>query len=82
MVVGTLVVYPRDGVADGPLWLLVLSGLTGERHMHVASPGKDPNSERGVWFLLNAPYFCTIVKLYNPKSNRCNLETVCLIKDT
>lgn len=36
--------------------------------LHVASPGKDQNSELEVWFLPNASHFHTIITLRNRKS--------------
>ena len=46
--------------------------------LHIASPGKDQNSNFEVRFLLNAYCFHTIIELKNRKLNHCKLETVSL----
>lgn len=52
--------------------------VTREDGLHIASPGKDPNSKRHVGFSLNAYCFHTILKLKNPKLNGRTSGTTCI----
>lgn len=76
-VVSVPVVHPHDCRADRELHRLPLPSILTEDHTHIASPGKEHNSQFQVWFLLNAYSFCIVIKSRNPKANHVKLRTVC-----
>lgn len=63
---------------DRELWLAVAAKIMGSIVPHIASPGKDQNSELEVWFPLNVNHFHTNVELKNCKLNHDKPGTIVL----
>ena len=75
MVVGVSFADPCDHKTD---WELPLSPASRENiRSHAPGPGKHPNANFKVWFLLSVPYFLTILKskMHEPNHHR-NLGTI------
>lgn len=72
------VVYPSDLVADVELQLALLQASQETIQPLFAMPGKDQNSKSEIWLLLNEYGFHIIINSKNPKSNHCNLGTICI----
>lgn len=61
-------------------WEPLLIPITREDWPHIASPGKDPNSQLHGWFLPKAYCFHTILKRKNPKPNHRTSGTACITR--
>lgn len=53
----SLVVEPRNQVADWELWLAALPSIMKSVLAHTTSLGEDQNAKVEIWFLLNANHF-------------------------
>ena len=80
MVLSIRGVYPHGCTANGELQM----GATASHHergsyqLHLALPGKDPNSKFKVQFLLNAYRYHTILNLKIVKLNYCE-SGICVL---